>query len=240
MAYISLRQQPGPNGTVRRPGDHMPEADAWPNPKLWVDRGHVRWVPDADVADGRWRDFEEFAKSGAGGRALKALVEAKGAAPAKPPPDARPVRRLPLLEEYVRAGYAADRYAAFLAREKAQLEAAGFRVEVRAPNAEEAILEREGARRMEEAAAPPRQPVEPAQPPVEPVAQVEVPPAAPAAQPELALDQSPEAPASMPPLPSRRELELMHQPELWELAHARGLAPEAGLGKGKLLKLLTK
>lgn len=74
MAYVALKRQPGPGGVVRQPGDHMPEADAWRNPKLWVDTGHVLWVPNADIQDGRWKDFREFAMSGAGGLALKRLA----------------------------------------------------------------------------------------------------------------------------------------------------------------------
>ena len=239
MAYVALRQQPGPNGGVRRPGDHMPEADAWPNPKLWVSRGYVRWVSDADVVDGRWRGFEEFARSGAGGRALQALVAAGVTAPTAPK-DERPVRRLPLLEEYVRAGYAADAYEGFLTREKARLDAAGFRVEVRGPTPEEAAQIEAALREHEEAK---RREATLSRPPAPPAEALAAEP--PAEQPRAAeMDATPATPVAMPAhpaaLPSRKELEAMSQPQLVALAEARGLPVDSGAGKGKLLKLLSK
>lgn len=67
------------------------------------------------------------------------------AAPADTRDTAKPVYRLPLLEEYVTHGYKADGYDEFLKQETAAAEKAGFRVEVRAKNAEE--LEKEEVER---------------------------------------------------------------------------------------------
>jgi hypothetical protein len=55
--------------------------------------------------------------------------------------DDRPVYRLPLVDEFLAAGYKPEEYDEFLKKETAGAEAAGFRVEIRAKNEAELALE---------------------------------------------------------------------------------------------------
>ncbi len=79
---------------------------------------------------------------------------------AEPPPPAAPrVRRLPLLEEYVAAGYMAENYELMLTSQRAEASAAGEVVEVRekspAEIAEEAVARAASFDRQPEIAASP-------------------------------------------------------------------------------------
>lgn len=52
MAYVALKRWKG-----REPGEAVPEAAGWKNPKPWVDFGWVKEVPDAEIKNGRWVNF---------------------------------------------------------------------------------------------------------------------------------------------------------------------------------------
>lgn len=99
---------------------------------------------------------------------------------AEPP---RPVLRLPLLDEYVKAGYPEKTYLAFLERETRAAELVGRRVEVRPMTAAE----------LAAFARPPSPPV----PPVPPV------PPAPVAPPPPTVVVTEPAPPPAPPPPPR-------------------------------------
>jgi len=65
MPYIALKTFDGPGGVKRRPGDIVPEASTWKNPKPWENSGHVKFVSDAEIKGGRWMHYESFAGAGA-------------------------------------------------------------------------------------------------------------------------------------------------------------------------------
>lgn len=48
MTYIALQAMTMADGTVRKPGDTVPEASSWSDPAVWVKSGHVAYVRDGD------------------------------------------------------------------------------------------------------------------------------------------------------------------------------------------------
>lgn len=64
--------------------------------------------------------------------------------------DDREVERMPLIEEYVRAGYSKESYAQFVKDKQEEADANGFIIEWRAPNAEElAKMKRDDQAKLE-------------------------------------------------------------------------------------------
>lgn len=85
--WIAIKQFNGAlvAGQRRRylPGDAVPEASGWRNPEMW--RQWILEVPDCEVVDGRWINFERHASR------VKARPE-KAAPPVVVPVAAPPVQ----------------------------------------------------------------------------------------------------------------------------------------------------
>lgn len=84
--WIAIRQFDGALVAGQRkkymPGDAVPEASGWQNPKAW--RQWITQVPDAEVVNGRWTRYEEVMLRGAKPAAKPEI------APAPPTPQAQP------------------------------------------------------------------------------------------------------------------------------------------------------
>lgn len=85
--WIAIRQFDGALVAGQRrkymPGDAVPEASGWRNPKAW--RQWITQVPDSEVVNGRWTRYEEVMLRGA-------KLAAKPETPPEPPtPHAQPM-----------------------------------------------------------------------------------------------------------------------------------------------------
>lgn len=93
--WVAIRKIAGKEGREYLPGDAVPEATTWRNPRIWT-----RWikdVPDAEVVNGRWTRYEEVMLRGAKPAAKPATPPAQPVQPTPPPaPPAAPVE--PALE----------------------------------------------------------------------------------------------------------------------------------------------
>lgn len=63
--YIALRCFEGRHGKKYRAGDAVPEALEWHNPVVWERSGAIRWVPDNEIENGRWRQYSNYAAGSA-------------------------------------------------------------------------------------------------------------------------------------------------------------------------------